>query len=281
VAELNLFNIKGSDFLPGSDCAYVPPDRPFVELAHSLVYTSPLLQSGDIRMNERQPVNTEGIFIITGIQVLTPVVNTPASGNLSGPDLPFQIDFNAVALGAAGDGITLTVQINGPSLPLLVQSVVGKTITIQLQSDSGSGGLTTCAQLLSLLEGTPAITALLQQFDLVMGTGSTLVSPSSGTTSGGSTFQDILYVRFQWPNGRYTSNIRVDHTVCYAPYKDTGPSLTSNVGVMLPRPTRIEPVVCLPGTDIGIEIENRASLAQPAFAGMIEFRGRLRRFLKS
>jgi hypothetical protein len=85
VAELNIFNLKGSDFLPGKECAFVTPDRPYVELAHSLVFTSPLLNPGDIRINERQPVNTEGIFILTGIQILTPMSVTNATGSLSQP----------------------------------------------------------------------------------------------------------------------------------------------------------------------------------------------------
>lgn len=177
MGALNLFNLQASDFLSGPECGYVTPDNPYVELAHSLVYTTPQLQPGDIRVNERQPVNAQGIFIVTGIQILTP----PSAG------------------GGKGGGL-------GPPL--------------------------------------------------------------------------VLYVRFQWPNGRYTSNIRLDHTVCFAPYKDFSPSATSNAGIFINRPIRIEPVACLPGTEIGIELENKASLAQPSFSAMIEFRGRLRRFLK-
>jgi hypothetical protein len=85
VGALNLFNLKSADFLSGSECGYVTPTQPYVELAHSLVYTSPLLQSGDIRLNERQPVNTEGIFIVTGIQILTPLTVTGATGFLAPP----------------------------------------------------------------------------------------------------------------------------------------------------------------------------------------------------
>ena len=94
----------------------------------------------------------------------------------------------------------------------------------------------------------------------------------------------IAHVRFQWPNGRYTSNQRVDATVAYSctnptPYTTS----TSNNTFTLPDPavpTRIEPVICLPGTEIGIEVENRASLNQGTFSVIIEFRGRLRRFLR-
>lgn len=281
MAELNLFNLKGSDFLPGSDCAVVIPDRPYVELAHSLVYTSPLLQPGDIRINERQPVNTEGIFILTGIQILTPLVNTYASGSIAEPE-NWAFVFSAVAAGTAGNGIEILIKNNGPSLPLTV-TVVGKLITVQMQTNAAGNGIGNLGALLAALQSNPQVTALLTGFQITNGSASSIITQNnnSGTTSGASTSQNILYVRFQWPNGRYTSNIRVDHTVCYAPFKDDLPSGTSNAGVQLPRPARIEPVLCLPGNDIGIEVENRASLAQSSFAAMVEFRGRLRRFLKT
>lgn len=106
--RLNLFNLSSKDFLSGKECGFVTPDHPFVELAFSLVFTSPQLQPGEIRTNERQPVTAEGIFICTGIQIQIP------------------------------DG-------------------------------------------------------------------------------------QIVNIRFQWPNGRYTSNIRVPHNLVYAPYNQFSP----------------------------------------------------------
>lgn len=96
----------------------------------------------------------------------------------------------------------------------------------------------------------------------------------------------IAHVRFQWPNGRYTSNIRVDSSVAFTCVGPTPYSQDNAAGPLYnlpdpPKPTRIEPVICLPGTDIGIEVENQAALNQGTFAVMIEFRGRLRRFLKT
>jgi hypothetical protein len=96
----------------------------------------------------------------------------------------------------------------------------------------------------------------------------------------------IAHVRFQWPNGRFTSNVRVDSSVAFTCVGPTPYSTDNAAGPLYnlpdpPKPIRIEPVICLPGTDIGIEIENRASLNQGTFAAIIEFRGRLRRFLRT
>ena len=96
----------------------------------------------------------------------------------------------------------------------------------------------------------------------------------------------IAHVRFQWPNGRFTSNVRVDSSVAFTCVGPTPYSTDNAAGPLFnlpdpPKPTRIEPVICLPGTDIGIEIENRATLSQGTFSAMIEFRGRLRRFLRT
>jgi hypothetical protein len=193
------------------------------------------------------------------------------------------ISIKAVQQGAAGNGIQVKLVNNGlPNQPLSI-SVVGRVISVQLATNAGGSPLGAPQNLdtaiISLINSTPAAAALVVAS--LKGASVAMNIIESTTTSGGTTSQDILYVRFQWPNGRYTSNIRVDHTVCFAPFKDFGPSLTSNSGIQLPRPIRIEPVLCLPGTEIGIELENRTALAQSAFAAMIEFRGRLRRFLKS
>jgi hypothetical protein len=185
----------------------------------------------------------------------------------------------AVAQGSAGNGIQVKiVNSGGHNLPFFV-SVVGKVITCQMQTNAAGLGNGKESALIALINSTPAAVALVTAS--LSGGDATITNATSTTTSGGTTSQNILYVRFQWPNGRYTSNIRVDHTVCYAPFNDDTPSATSNVGSQIPRPIRIEPVPCIPGTDIGIEVENRSSLGQSAFAAMIEFRGRLRRFLKS
>lgn len=92
-----------------------------------------------------------------------------------------------------------------------------------------------------------------------------------------------LYVRFQWPNGRFSSNQRMPSAVMFQPLKTFNPSLPNNEktnftfnGPALPRPARGEPIVCPVGTDIGIELENKGT--GPTMC-MIEFRGRLRRFL--
>lgn len=274
--RLNLFNLTSKDFLSGDQCGFVTPDHPYVELAHSLVYTSPQLQSGEVRVNEREPVTAQGIFIVTGIQILVPTQIINATGLIH--DETFTVHYSAVAKGAAGNGIQVnTVNSLGHNLPFSLVSIVAGVITVQCQtSGTGdpNGDPTTFANFLA---STPAIAALIT-IGVVQGT---LVDATAGSaTSGGATVTEILYVRFQWPNGRYSSNIRIPHNLVYAPYQDVGPSLVSNSGIALPRPVRIEPVLCLPGSDIGIEVENRASLAQPAFAAMIEFRGRLRRFLK-
>lgn len=84
--RLNLFNLTSKDFLSGDQCGFVTPDHPYVELAHSLVYTSPQLESGAIRVNERQPVTAQGIFICTGIQILIPQKILTASVTI--PELP-------------------------------------------------------------------------------------------------------------------------------------------------------------------------------------------------
>lgn len=96
----------------------------------------------------------------------------------------------------------------------------------------------------------------------------------------------IAHVRFQWPNGRYTSNVRVDSTVAFSCTNPTPYSTDNAAGPIFQMtdpvvPLRFEPVLCLPGTDIGIELENRAALNQATFIAMIEFRGRLRRFLRT
>jgi hypothetical protein len=95
----------------------------------------------------------------------------------------------------------------------------------------------------------------------------------------------VANCRFQWPNGRYTSNIRVDATVAYSCTGPTPYSTDNAAGPLfnLPdpaKPIRIEPVICLPGTEISIEIESPLGLSQGTFSVMIEFRGRLRRFLR-
>lgn len=185
----------------------------------------------------------------------------------------------AVQPGAAGNGIVFVIVTGGPGRSLGLTSLVGTTATIQLATNGASASLTSFATLANFINSTPSLAALVTAV-AIPNVAETDIQTGTYTTSHGATDDQILYVRFQWPNGRYSSNIRIPHNLVYAPYQDVGPSLVSNSGVVLPRPVRIEPVLCLPGSDIGIEVENRASLAQPAFAAMIEFRGRLRRFLK-
>jgi len=175
-------NLSAADII--NDCRFVPPDQPYVEIPHSLFYTSPLLNLGDIRLNERQPCPGNGIFICTGILCVMP----PSPGGL--------------------EPLNTTPQLSG-----------------------------------------------------------------------------IAYIRFRWPNGRYTSNVRVNQNFVYNPFNfpapGGNPGQVENGSTRLNKPLRITPVALAPGSDIGIEVENRASTNQAPIVVQVEFRGKLRVFIKN
>lgn len=172
--------LTSADFI--QDCRFVPPDQPYIEVPKSLIYTSPQLNLGDIRLNERQPVNCIGIFVCTGILIAM----APSPGGVE-----------------------------------------------------------------------PALNA----------------AQNPG----------IVYIRFRWPNGRFTSNVRVNNNIVFNPYSLVAPGGATVEGVQdrLNKPLRIEPISMLPGQEIGIEVENRASVGQAPIVAVVEFRGKERKFLKN